>query len=367
MKAKWIMILGISFCCILNEIFGSNSLKDVFKDDFLIGVALNENQFYEKEPKDLLLIQAHYNSITPENILKWESVHPSPAIYTFEASDQFVRFGEKNKMFIIGHTLIWHQQTPAWVFENETGGTVDRDTLLERMREHIHTVVGRYKGKIHGWDVVNEVINNDGTMLDSPWMKIIGEDYVIKAFQFAHEADPDAQLYYNDYGLEYESKRNGAIALVKKLQALGIPITAIGLQSHNTLQGPLIQEIEETIIAFVKLGLKVDITELDIDVLPNAWQYQNMCLSDEVYATLNPYSKELPDSVNQALAKRYTELLQVYLKYHASIERVTFWGLTDRNSWLNYTPLKGRTNYPLLFDRHGHSKPAFDAVISLKD
>lgn len=361
------MIFPVFFCIILNVAFSSQpTLKDVFKDDFLIGTAVNESQFYENDAQDVGIIKTHFNSITPENILKWESIHPLPNEYAFEAPDQFVRFGEKNKMFIIGHTLIWHQQTPSWVFEDDKENTIDRDSLIERMREHIHTVVGRYKGKIHGWDVVNEALNNDGTMRESPWMKIIGEDYVIKAFQFAHEADSDAQLYYNDYNLECESKRAGVIALVRKLQANGIPITAIGLQEHNTLEWPSIQQVEETIIAFAELGFKVNITELDIDVLPSAWQYKNTDLNFETIASLDPYWESLPAPVNQALAKRYNELFNVYLKYHVAIERVTFWGVTDRNSWLNYMPIKGRTNYPLLFDRNGYQKPAFDAVISLK-
>jgi len=341
------------------------TLKEAFKEVFLIGAALDEDQFYENDVQDVDIVTAQFNSITPENILKWESVHPLPNEYAFEAPDRFVKFGEKNKMVIIGHTLIWHQQTPMWVFEDDKGNTISRDALIERMREHIHTVVGRYKGRVHGWDIVNEALNNDGTMLESPWMKIIGEDYVIKAFQFAHEADPDAQLYYNDFSLECESKRAGAIALVRELQTAGIPITAIGLQEHNTLAWPSVQQVEDTIVAFVDLGLKVNITELDIDVLPSAWQYKNTDINSEIYANLNPYWENLPDWVDQAFTKRYAELFNVYLKYHKAIERVTFWGVTDRHSWLNYIPIKGRTNYPLLFDRRGHPKSAFDAVISL--
>jgi len=364
-------VLTAVFCMLIGSIpIGMANtiptLKEVFKNDFLIGTALNEDQFYENDILDVDIIKIQFNSITSENILKWESIHPLPNEYTFEAPDQFVKFGEKNKMFIIGHTLIWHQQTPMWVFEDAKGNTIDRDALIERMREHIHTIVGRYKGRIHGWDVVNEALNNDGTMRESPWMKIIGEDYVLKAFQFAHEADPDAQLYYNDYGLECASKRAGAIALLRKLQENGIPITAVGLQAHNTLEWPTTQQIEDTITTFVELGLKVNITELDVDVLPSAWQYKNIDLNSEIYASLNPYWEGLPASIDQALTNRYTALFNIYLKYHASIDRITFWGVSDRNSWLNNIPLKGRTSYPLLFDRNGHSKPAFDAVIALK-
>src|SRR5262249_36269937 len=183
------------------------ALKDAFKDSFLIGAALNQNQFFERDTRGVAIVTSQFNSITPENVLKWALVHPEPDKYSFAASDRYVEFGERNHMFIIGHTLVWHNQTPRWVFEDNQGKAVSRETLLSRMRDHIHTVVGRYKGKIRGWDVVNEALNEDGSMRQSPWMKIIGEDYVQQAFVYAHEADPNVQLYYNDYSLENEAKR----------------------------------------------------------------------------------------------------------------------------------------------------------------
>src|SRR5215831_7241568 len=202
------------------------ALKDVFKKDFLIGAALNQNQFTERDTRGLSIITSQFNSITPENDLKWQYVHPQPNAYSFAGPDAYVAFGEKHQMFIVGHTLVWHNQTPRWVFEDAKGNPVDRETLLGRLRDHIQTVVGRYKGRIKGWDVVNEALNDDGTLRQSPWLKIIGEDYLVKAFQFAHEADPAAQLYYNDYSLENEPKRNGAMKLIRTLQAAGIPVYA---------------------------------------------------------------------------------------------------------------------------------------------
>jgi endo-1,4-beta-xylanase len=341
------------------------ALKDAFKDSFLIGAALNRNQFYESDQVGVSIIKAHFNSITPENVLKWESVHPQPGKYDFDAPDRYVAFGEKYHMFIIGHTLVWHNQTPRWVFQDDKGNPLDRDTLLKRMRDHIHTVVGRYKGRINGWDVVNEALNEDGTLRQSPWMKIIGEDYLAKAFEFAHEADPKAQLYYNDYSLENEAKRNGAIELIKKLKALGVPIVAVGLQGHDKMDWPTVEQQDATITAFAKLGIKVNITELDIDVLPPAAQNRgaDITLNVELQAKLNPYANGLPDSVQQALAKRYADLFGVFVRHRDVIGRVTFWGVTDGDSWLNGWPVKRRTSYPLLFDRNGQPKPAFDAVI----
>jgi endo-1,4-beta-xylanase len=340
------------------------ALKDVFKQDFLIGAALNPNQFSGRDARGVEIIVNHFNSITPENVLKWALVHPRPDTYSFDGPDAYVTFGEKHHMFIIGHTLIWHNQTPAWVFQDEKGNQVDRETLLKRMQDHIHTVVGRYKGRIKGWDVVNEALNEDGTLRPSPWLKIIGEDYLVKAFQFAHEADPDAQLYYNDYSLENEAKRKGAVQLITKLKASGIPVYAIGLQGHDKMDWPTVEEQAATIAAFANLGIKVNITELDIDVLPRAVRSQGaeVTITAENNDQLNPYARGLPDSIQQHLAERYASLFRVFVKYRDVIDRVTFWGVTDGDSWLNNWPVRGRTSYPLLFDRTGQPKPAFYAV-----
>jgi endo-1,4-beta-xylanase len=286
-------------------------------------------------------------------------------VYDFDIPDQYVAFGEKHHMHVVGHVLVWHSQTPAWVFHDGKGNLVDRETLLKRLHDHIQTVVGRYKGRIQSWDVVNEALNEDGTMRQSLWMKIIGEDYIVKAFQWAHEADPQAQLIYNDYSLENEAKRNGALALIAKLKAQGVPVTTVGLQGHDSLTWPSGEAEDTTITAFAKLGVKVAITELDIDVLPSATSQQTADISLNVAQDpkLNPYFVGLPISVQQELAKRYADLFAVYLKHRDVVTRVTFWGVTDGDSWRNDWPIKGRTNYPLLFDRNGQPKPAFDAVI----
>jgi len=341
------------------------TLRDAFKDSFLIGAALNPAEFTESDVRDAALVKAQFDSVSPENILKWEMVHPQPDRYNFELPDKYVAFGENNRMFIVGHTLVWHHQTPRWVFEDAKGNPVDRETLLKRLREHIQTVVGRYKGRVNGWDVVNEALNDDGTLGQTPWLKIIGEDYIAKAFEFAHEADPQAELYYNDYSLENEAKRNGAVELIQRLRAQGVPVTGVGLQGHYKIDWPPVDQLDATITAFAKLGVKVMVTELDVDVLPPAWQYHGADISAnaELRPKLNPYTSGLPDSVQQALAKRYADLFGVFLKHRGVLARVTFWGATDASSWLNNWPVRGRTNYPLLFDREGRPKPAFDAVI----
>jgi endo-1,4-beta-xylanase len=341
------------------------SHKAAFKGDFVIGAAINASQITGQDVRGDAIILSQFNSISPENVLKWGLVHPQPDKYDFTLPDQYVAFGRKHHMFIVGHNLVWHNQVPAWVFHDDHGNLLSRDALLARMRDHIHTVVGRYKGKIQSWDVVNEALNEDGTMRDSLWCQIIGDDYIEKAFTYAHEADPQAQLTYNDYNLENEKKRNGAIALVKKLQAKGIPIAIIGLQNHDNLTWPTADEEDATISAFAALGLKVAISELDVNVLPNAGHQPtaDVTLNIAQDKALNPYANGLPDSVQQQLATRYADLFRVFLKHRGTIMRVTFWNVSDGDSWLNNWPMQGRTNYPLLFDRNGQPKPAFDAVI----
>lgn len=344
----------------------ASTLKDAYRGIFRIGAAVNQAQFEERDARGNPIIAAQFNTISPENALKWQSVHPRADGYNFEAADRYVAFGEKHKMFIVGHCLVWHSQTPRWVFQNEQGEPLTRDALLDRMRDHILTVVGRYKGRIRGWDVVNEAVNDDGTMRQSPWYRIIGEDYLIKAFQFAHEADPQAELYYNDYSVQNEAKRKGAVELVRKLKAAGGAITAIGSQDHNRMDWPTVKQEAETIEAFAALGIRVNINELDVDVLPRTTRQNTADISATTAARTaesNPYMAGLPEEMQQALAKRYAELFAVFVQHRDVIGRITFWGVTDGDSWLNNFPTRGRTNYPLLFDRQGKPKLAFDAVL----
>lgn len=358
---------GIIICWSTANTTAQPALKEVFKNDFMIGAALNPWQVSGTRTGELQIIKKHFNTITPENALKWSNIHPRPDHYTFAQADSFVQFGQEHSMFIVGHTLIWHSQTPRWVFQDQDGKPLGKQKLLQRMREHIHTVVGRYKGKIRGRDVVNEALNNDGTLRQSPWLRIIGENYILNAFQFAHEADPEAELYYNDYSLEDESKRMGALELAHNLQAAGVKLTGIGLQGHYNLERPTARQVDETIQAFAKLGLKVMITELDVNVLPTPGPGgADISMRFNSDPKLNPYTNGLPEEVQQRLARRYAELFKVFLKNRQSVARVTFWGVTDRSSWLNHFPVRGRTNYPLLFGRDCQPKPAFHAVVALR-
>jgi endo-1,4-beta-xylanase len=367
MKAPLQDMIWMPFCLIwiLLAGCGKPTLKQTYEKDFLIGAALNLDQTDGKDPRALALVREQFNSITPENILKWEAVHPEPDRYNFEPADRFVELGEKTGMHIVGHTLVWHAQTPEWVFKDGSGKPADRETLLQRMKDHIQAVVGRYKGRIHAWDVVNEALDDDGSMRKSPWFNIIGEDYIQKAFEYAREADPNAILIYNDYNLWKPEKTAAAVRLVEGLRVKGVHVDGIGEQAHWALDYPQIADLEAALKAFAGIGIKVMITEMDVSPLPNPWNYTgaDIRFNVEIQKKLNPYPESLPDSMQQKLALRYGEFFSLFHKYSDSISRVTFWGVTDAQSWLNFWPVRGRKNYPLLFDRNYAPKPAFYAVI----
>lgn len=345
------------------------ALKRAFEDDFYIGVALSLDQIVGNEPTAIALVEKHFNSITPENILKWEEIHPEPNTYRFEAADRYVAFGEKHNMHIIGHTLVWHVQTPDWVFQDESGKPLNRDALLRRMKEHIFAAVGRYRGRIHGWDVVNEAVASDGQLRKSKWLEIIGEDYLLKAYEYAREADPRAELYYNEYDYEIQPKCDGVIRLVKNLQSKGVSLDGVGIQGHWFLDTPRIEEIEANILALSTLGVKLMITELDVSALPfypvDSPVVDLSSFDVETRKKHNPFPDALPESVQADLAHRYAEVFSLIRKHRDKFSRVTFWAVHDGQSWRSYIPIRGRTDHPMLFDRHCKPKPAFDAVVNV--
>lgn len=344
-------------------------LKNSIKENYLIGTALNTPQILQEDSLAIKIVQKHFNSIVAENCMKSEVIQPKEGKFDFSLSDKFVEFGEKNNMFIIGHTLIWHSQAPEWFFVDENGNDVSRDVLIERMRKHIYAVVGRYKGRVHAWDVVNETIMEDGTFRDSKLVQIIGKDFVKLAFQFAHEADSDAELYYNDYSMAIPAKRNGVTKMVKELIEAGVRIDGIGMQAHSSITKPDMKEFEKSIVEFSKLGVNVMITELDISVLPfpDLNVGADVAKSYEFKKELNPYPNSLPDSINNQLRDRYVEFFKLFNKHSDKLTRVTLWGVHDKQTWRNYWPIAGRTDYPLLFDRNRKAKSAVQAIINLKN
>lgn len=343
----------------------SKSLKEAFSEKFYIGTALNIPQIIGKDSSTMEVVKKHFNSIVAENCMKSGMIQRSEGEFDFDMADQFVKFGEENDMFIIGHTLIWHSQAPRWFFTDEEGNQVTREVLIERMKNHINTVVSRYKGRVKGWDVVNEAILDDGSFRKSKFYEIIGEDFIKLAFQFAHEADPEAELYYNDYSMAEPGKRSGVVKMVKNLQEQGVKIDAIGMQGHIGLDNPPIQEFEKSIETYSGLGLKVMVTELELTVLPMPdWSAGAEISTDYEYQKeLNPYTEGLPDSVNVLFENRYLDFFNLFIKHQDVISRVTLWGVNDNNSWKNNWPVRGRTDYPLLFDRNNEPKPVVDKII----
>jgi endo-1,4-beta-xylanase len=341
------------------------TLKEVFRNDFRVGTAISTQQILGDEPAALSLSAKQFDTITPENVFKWQEIHPQPDEYNFDPADRFVEFGEKNGMFIIGHNLVWHSQTPAWVFESDSRKPLDRDTLLKRMRSHIRSVAGRYNGRINGWDVVNEAVEDDGSLRKSKWQQLIGDDYIEKAFQFAHEADSKAELYYNDYNEWKPEKIQGIKKLVERLKSKGIRIDGIGLQGHWGLDYPSTQEIENMFSEYGGLGIKLLVTELDVTVLPDASRAggADIARRTKMRKELDPYRNGLPADVQQRLAERYAEIFRLFVKHADKIDRVTFWGVHDGDSWRNNWPIRGRCDYPLLFDRQLQPKIAFDWVV----
>lgn len=339
------------------------TLKEAYKESFYIGVAINENQILEKDSLEATLISNEFNSITAENIMKSMFIHPAKDTFDFKLTDAYVALGLKDSMYIHGHTLIWHSQLAPWMVK-----ITDSLEMTQAMENHISKIVTRYKGKIDSWDVVNEALNEDGTLRKSVFLNTIGEDYLAQAFQLAFQADPKVALYYNDYNMTNEAKRQGAIKMIKNIQAKGIKIDGVGMQGHWHLNAPSIEEIEKSILDYASLGVKVAITELDINVLPSPWDLVGAEISQkfENSEKMNPYSKNLPDSIQTKFTKRYKDIFNLFLKHQDKISRVTFWGLNDGQTWLNNWPIRGRTNYPLLFDRENKPKAAYDSIIALK-
>ncbi len=343
-------------------------LKDAFKNDFLVGTAINSKTLSDPDATQRELIVREFNSITAENCMKWAEIEPQEGRWQWDCADQFVDFGTKHGMRIVGHTLVWHSQAPQYLFVDEKGASVSKQRLQKRMEDHIGTLVGRYRGRIAIWDVVNEAIDEDEKgWRATPWFKILGPSYMERAFQLAHEADPKAHLIYNDYNEHNPGRRKFLVERIRDYKRRGIPIHGVGFQGHIGLDYPDLREYEDSIEAIAAEGLKVHITELEVDVLPRAWEFTGAEISalEEYSEKLNPYASGLPKEVEQQQIDRYKQFFELLLKHRDKIERVTFWGTHDGESWKNDFPVRGRTNYPLLFDRQLKKKRVYDAVAAL--
>jgi endo-1,4-beta-xylanase len=357
-----LILLAAVFITNGSEKSGKPSLKDVFAEYFLIGGAFNRNLVSGKDPNAAEIAIKHFNTATSENDMKWSTIHPQPDRYNWEPADRFVDFAEKHNMVPIGHCLIWHSQVPRWTFRDDSGNQLTCEALLARMKEHIMSVVGRYKGRVKGWDVVNEALNDDGTLRNSLWLRIIGEgeqekqyDYIAKAFEYAHQADPNAELYYNDFSLDTKKEKcDGAVAIVKYLKSKGLRIDGVGIQMHSGLDYPEKESLEYSITALAQTGVKVMITELDIRTRTRGYRGADI-------SRINRQGTDDPNAAaaqtQEKLAQKYAELFSVFVKHKKDITRVTFWGVYDRTSWIGGSPL--------LFDKNYQPKKAFDAAVNV--
>jgi endo-1,4-beta-xylanase len=340
------------------------SLRQTFASQFLVGVALDGYLPGDYNPGELGLIRAQFAALTPANCLKMTHLQPEPGRFDFRTADAFVAFAATNQLKVCGHCLVWakDERTPEWFFRDGAKPAA-RELLLERMQTHIKTVAGRYRGRVISWDVVNEALD-DGTNFIRPstWFSTLGEEFIVKAFQYARQADPDAVLVYNDYNVESPAKRAKLLRLLRLLQERQAPIQAVGIQGHYELDAVPYQDLGETISAIHSLGLKVMMTEFDLDAIPRARWWADGGKHRPELARLNPYTNGCPADVLQRQAEQYGKLFGLFRRHTHAITRVTFWDLHDGRSWLNHFPWE-RVNYPLLFDRDARPKPAFNAAL----
>lgn len=343
------------------------SLQSTLGKHFLIGVAVDTNFVEGRLPVEEALVKEQFNQVVGENCMKGEEIHPEVNRFDFTDGDKLADWAEKNGKTLIGHCLVWHSQPPKWMFIDSEGKLVSREVLIGRMYNHIMNVVTHYKGKVKGWDVVNEAIEDDGSFRKSLYYKIIGPEFIELAFRFAHEADPNVELYYNDYSTSKPAKRDAICKLVRNLKAKGLRIDAVGMQSHNGFDYPDYLEYEKSIEAFAAEGVKVMMTELDINMLPNPEGFGGAEISQrfELQKKYNPYVNGLDKKAQKLFNQRYLELFKIIERHKDVITRVTFWGVNDGHSWLNGWPIPGRTNYPLLIDRNNQVKPVVKEIEKL--
>jgi endo-1,4-beta-xylanase len=351
-------LLGFAFfqsCTNTNVKTPDSTLFGSYKDLFPIGAAVNPRLITES---DSALLIEQFNSITAENCMKPEVVHPSENQWDWSKADKLVEFAGRNGMKMRGHCLVWHQQTPDWFFL-DGDKPASKELVLQRMKDHIFTIMNRYKGKIYCWDVVNEAVADDSTIIyrekGSKWFQIAGEEFIAKAFEYAHEADPDAILFYNDYNTERTEKRERIYTMLKKLVDQGVPVQGMGLQAHWSIFEPSETELRAAIERYSSLGLKIQITELDVSVYK--WEKENRKAFDGESDSLTAQQSALQ-------TEKYEMIFRVFREYSKVITGVTFWGVADNRTWLDHYPVPGRKNYPLLFDTDKKPKEAFYKVVS---
>ena len=344
-----------------------STLASAYRDGFAIGVGIGNGFINNPDDPQLRLATTQFSSWSAENCLKPGPIQPEEGRFEFTLADRFVDLATKHRKQIVGHTLVWHEQCPPWFFLGPDGQAAPASLVEERMKTHIRTLVGRYRGRIAEWDVVNEALSDqpDEYLRPTKWHAALGESFIATAFRTAHEADPSALLIYNDYNIEQPYKRAKALRLLRSLKDQGVPVHAVGIQGHWGVDQIPLEEIEKSIVEFSALGLKVLITELDLSVLPSKYWGADVSIQQARDEGLDPYTAGLPSEVAARQAGQYAALFRILWKHRDKIGRVTFWNLHDGASWKNNFPIKGRTDHPLLFDRTLQPKPAYHSVLAI--
>lgn len=334
------------------------ALKDLLGNDYLVGAAVNQWQVDGTTPYkfETEAVIKHFNCLTAENCMKSEVINPAKGVFNFKLADQFVDFAQKNNMVIIGHSPMWHSQAARWFFFDDKGNIIGKDTLKQRMKDHIFTVMQHYKGKIKGYDVVNEAIEDDGSYRKSLFYKILGEEWVDWAFECAMKADPAAELYYNDFSMDKAGKRKTVVEMIKRLKSKGLRIDAVGMQAHIGMNFPQMSELEASAVAFIEQGVKIQFTEVDISILPNPYEGADVAANFKYSAEKDPYKNGVTPEAQTAWNNRMKDFIAMVNRHKDSVLRVTFWGVSDASSWKNNFPIGGRTDYPLPIDRNGKLK-----------
>ena len=362
------------------------TLKDAYRDYWYTGVSVNQWQVAADnsgknehdvtgfiagdQTADWSVITQHFNWVVAENCMKCEVVHPKEGVYDFTLADEFVDKAKAAGMKVLGHCLIWHSQCAKWFHYDDKGQLVSREVLQKRMREHIYTIVSHFKGRVDAWDVVNEAFEDNGTPRKSLFWQIMGTDYIPLAFQYAHEADPSAELYYNDYSMNRASKVEGVANFFRPLIRQGLPVSAIGMQGHIILEGntaSTIQQYEHSIETITALGIPTGFSELDLSVLPNPYGFSGANISDKFAyrPEMDPYKDGLTKEKEEEVGKFWVAFYEMLLRHRKDIQRVSYWCLNDGISWRNDFPIKGRTDYATLFDRQNRPKTFISQLIEL--
>ncbi len=356
------------------------AIKDAYAGAFKIGAAISNRDFSDRNPETKALLLKHFNAISPDNDLKPGSLHPAPDVWNWERADNYVNFGKENGMWMLGHTLCWHNQTPEFFWSKPNGQPKSKQECFDTIEEYIKTVVTHFNGKVNAWDVINEIVAEDGGYRDLGWVHALGADpavvdeFIKHVYRCANKyATPETELYYNEFNVWRPSKLEGVMHIVKMLKEEGLRIDGVGIQAHWGLNYPKNEYVENAIDKLSALGVKVLITEIDIDVLPLSKEGQviGRSLHDPLYQAeefeefLDPYKDGLPAEVEQQLADRYEELFKIFYAKRDKIDRVTFWGVNDGTSWKNGSPIPNRTNYPLPFTRQNTPHKAYYSIVGV--